>query len=135
LPPRAEALPTAALSTRKAADVLTATPTGKSWRRRESAARSGPAETATKFRHEPERPAEIRSDEPKHQKAVGGSSMADRTVNPFAPITATANEQIARQIVERIKSFRTDSPLGATWQAFAVSEVLAALNDASRRRR
>jgi hypothetical protein len=84
---------------------------------------------------EPERPAEMRSDEPKHQKAVGGSSMADRTVNPFAPITATANEQIARQIVERITSFRTASPFGATWQAFAVSEVLAALNDASRRRR
>jgi hypothetical protein len=57
--------------------------------------------------------------------------MTDRTVNPFAPIP-TANEKIARRVVDRTKNFQT-TPFGATWHAFAISEVLAALNDASRR--
>jgi hypothetical protein len=39
---------------------------------------------------------------------------------------APTNENIARAVVERIKNFRT------TWESFAVSEVLLALNNTSR---
>jgi hypothetical protein len=46
----------------------------------------GPGLTLTKFRHEPERPAEMRSDEPNHQTAVG-LSRYDR---PLPPQAATA---------------------------------------------
>jgi hypothetical protein len=45
---------------------------------------------------------------------------------------APTNENIARAVVERIKNFRTTAPLGATWESFAVSEVLLALNNTSR---
>jgi hypothetical protein len=46
--------------------------------------------------------------------------------------TAPTNENVARTVVERIKNFRTTAPLGATWESFAVSEVLLALNNTSR---
>jgi hypothetical protein len=46
--------------------------------------------------------------------------------------TAPTNENVARAVVERIKNFRTTAPLGATWESFAVSEVLLALNNTSR---
>jgi hypothetical protein len=44
-----------------------------------------------------------------------------------------SNEQIARQIVA--KAFRTASPFGKTWEAFATAEILLALNAAHRRQR
>jgi hypothetical protein len=46
-----------------------------------------------------------------------------------------SNEQIARQIVAKLLAFRSVSPFGATWEAFAVSEILLALNAASRHQR
>jgi hypothetical protein len=56
-------------------------------------------------------------------------------IGRLAPISSTAtNEQIARQIVESLKTFRTAAPFGPTWTAFAVAEILTALNAASKRR-
>jgi hypothetical protein len=46
--------------------------------------------------------------------------------------TAISNEQIARQIVAKLLAFRTVTPFGTTWEAFAVAEILAALNAAGR---
>jgi hypothetical protein len=54
-------------------------------------------------------------------------------IGSLAPISSTANEQVARQIVERIVEFRTAAPCGMTWRAFATAEVLLALNAASKR--
>jgi hypothetical protein len=45
------------------------------------------------------------------------------------------NEQIARQIVSKLLAFRTVTPFGKTWEAFAVAEILTALNAAGRRQR
>lgn len=44
-----------------------------------------------------------------------------------------ANEKIAAELVQRLIDFRTPVAFGATWRAYAVSEVLTALNEASRR--
>jgi hypothetical protein len=46
-----------------------------------------------------------------------------------------SNEQIARQIVAKLLAFRTASPFGKTWEAFATAEILLALNAAHRRQR
>jgi hypothetical protein len=46
-----------------------------------------------------------------------------------------SNEQIARQIVSKLLAFRTTTPFGTTWEAFAMAEILAALNVASRSQR
>jgi hypothetical protein len=54
-------------------------------------------------------------------------------IGPLAPIAGTANQQIAKQIVERLLAFRTASPFAMTWQHYAVSEIAAALNEASKR--
>jgi hypothetical protein len=54
-------------------------------------------------------------------------------IGPLAPISSTANEAIARQIVERIVQFRTAMPCGLTWRAFATAEILLALNAVSKR--
>jgi hypothetical protein len=43
-----------------------------------------------------------------------------------------SNEQIARQIVAKLLAFRTTTPFGTTWEAFAMAEILAALNAAGR---
>jgi hypothetical protein len=43
-----------------------------------------------------------------------------------------SNEQIARQIVAKLLAFRTVTPFGKTWEAFATAEILLALNAASR---
>jgi hypothetical protein len=51
----------------------------------------------------------------------------------LAPISSRANEQVAWQIVESLKTFRTSAPFGATWTAFAVAEILLALNESSER--
>jgi hypothetical protein len=56
-------------------------------------------------------------------------------IGPLVPISSTTNEQIARQIVESLKTFRTAAPLGPTWTAFAFAEILTALNAASKRAR
>jgi hypothetical protein len=52
---------------------------------------------------------------------------------PVVPSSSTANEQIARQIVERIVQFRTAMPCGLTWRTFATAEILLALNAVSKR--
>jgi hypothetical protein len=46
-----------------------------------------------------------------------------------------SNEQIARQIVAKLLAFRTASPFGTTWEAFATAEILLALNEAKRSQR
>jgi hypothetical protein len=43
-----------------------------------------------------------------------------------------SNEQIARQIVKRLLVFRTASPFGLTRRHYAVSEIVGAINAASR---
>jgi hypothetical protein len=53
--------------------------------------------------------------------------------SPRGPISSTANEAIAQQIVERIVQFRTAVPCALTWRAFATAEILSALNAASKR--
>jgi hypothetical protein len=53
-------------------------------------------------------------------------------IGPFVPSSSTANEKIARQIVERIVQFRTAIPCGLTWRAFATAEILLALNAVSK---
>lgn len=58
--------------------------------------------------------------------------MSDESVGLLGLDTAPTNENIARAVVERIKNFRTATPLGATWESFAVSEVLLALNNTRR---
>ena len=58
--------------------------------------------------------------------------MSDESVGLLGLDTAPTNENIARAVVERIKNFRTITPLGATWESFAVSEVLLALNNTCR---
>jgi hypothetical protein len=58
--------------------------------------------------------------------------MRGESVNLLRLDPAPTNESIARAVVERIKNFRTTAQLGATWESFAVSEVLLALNNTSR---
>jgi hypothetical protein len=58
--------------------------------------------------------------------------VSDESVGLLGLDTAPTNENIARAVVERIKNFRTTTPLGATWESFAVSEVLLALNNTCR---
>jgi hypothetical protein len=58
--------------------------------------------------------------------------VSDESVGLLGLDTAPTNENIARAVVERIKNFRTTTPLGATWESFAVSEVLLALNNTRR---
>jgi hypothetical protein len=53
---------------------------------------------------------------------------------PLRLAAAVANEKIARRIVEEIKHFRTVSPFGRSWEEFAVTSVLVALNSAICRR-
>jgi len=55
----------------------------------------------------------------------------ERTLRPAA---AVANEKIARRLVEEIKHFRTVSPFGRSWEEFAVTSILVALNSAICRR-
>ena len=57
---------------------------------------------------------------------------AERILTKFRHDTAMSNEQIARQIVAKLLAFRTVTPFGTTWEAFAVAEILLALNAASR---
>jgi hypothetical protein len=58
--------------------------------------------------------------------------VSDESVGLLGLDTAPTNENVARAVVERIKNFRTITPLGATWESFAVSEVLLALNNTCR---
>jgi hypothetical protein len=58
--------------------------------------------------------------------------MRAESVSLLGLNTAPTNENVARAVVERIKCFRTTVPLGATWESFAVSEVLLALNNTGR---
>jgi hypothetical protein len=58
-------------------------------------------------------------------------NMLKRRLRPAA---AVANEKLARRIVEEIKHFRTVSPFGRSWEEFAVTSVLVALNSAICRR-
>jgi hypothetical protein len=50
------------------------------------------------------------------------------------PAAAVANEKIARRIVGEIKLFRSISPFGRTWEEFAVTSILVALNSTTCRR-
>jgi len=59
-------------------------------------------------------------------------SLADKTLTKFPHDAAMSNEQMARQIVAKLLAFRTVTPFGTTWEAFAVAEILAALNAVSR---
>jgi len=59
-------------------------------------------------------------------------SPADKTLTKFPHDAAMSNEQMARQIVAKLLAFRTVTPFGTTWEAFAVAEILAALNAVSR---
>jgi hypothetical protein len=53
---------------------------------------------------------------------------------PLRPAATVANEKIARRIVEEIKHFRTLSSFGRSWEEFAITSILVALNSATCRR-
>jgi hypothetical protein len=57
---------------------------------------------------------------------------AGKILTKFRHDTAMSNEQLARQIVAKLLAFRTVTPFVTTWEAFAVAEILAALNAVSR---
>jgi hypothetical protein len=64
-----------------------------------------------------------------------GLPKLNKLLTIFRHDTAMSNEQIARQIVAKLLAFRSVSPFGSTWEAFAVSEILVALNATSRHQR
>jgi hypothetical protein len=55
---------------------------------------------------------------------------ATQSIGPLRPISTSANEQVARLIVERIS--RTP-PYRMSWREYAVTEITRALNAAGRR--
>jgi hypothetical protein len=66
------------------------------------------------------------------RRTAGLTLSADKMLTMLRHDTAMSNEQIARQIVAKLLAFRTVTPFGTTWEAFAVAEILAALNAAGR---
>jgi hypothetical protein len=57
-------------------------------------------------------------------------AKATQSIGPLRPVSTSANEQVARLIVERIS--RTP-PCRMSWRDYAVAEITRALNAASRR--